>query len=598
MEYATRVACGFGGKEAYERSRQNAARNTWRMIRRFKYSWAFPIRELKYETEDGPLLLPYHSPIDVCTYLMTRHPEVLCGGFSSSTEIEALLSSWWENYRVTHPSHVVFGRNEEDGILSRTLAIALYGDEGRGRRRGNTALVSMETVFGIRTASQMRRGTHHCLQCTQCSKFDAIDGRYQSLSKPSLCSLGPLAFADTNMREHSFLSKIPLFVLPCTLYKKYPCLLEFMLEQVSREFRQLCFEGVEARNEHWTVAVIGMKGDMKWHAEIGCLERYYGKKSRKRALEMCPECLAGSHNCPYEDLSSVPKWVGTMWARRPWIVAPSIGSILPFDRCVPERVLRRDPFHVTRLGIYRHFVASVLGLLVEWYYFGVDGEANNIDIQLTRAHGSFTLYCTTFQKCPALRSFSKSLMMWKTKSYFPYMNVKASDCALLLSWLVCILPGMIGEAEDPDEASMLKMALEVARAMLSFSHAMYTHGLLLSHECCRSMLGHGEVFLRGYSWLAQKSMDKGLSLFAMIPKVHMCKHFLVDMDAALRAPRGLYLNPAAYGCDTNEDVIGKICRLSRRADPRSMQKRVLQMYQAKAFALYKRFLRVSQTRRK
>ena len=75
----------------------------------------------------------------------------------------------------------------------------------------------------------------------------------------------------------------------------------------------------------------------------------------------------------------------------------------------------------------------------------------------------------------------------------------------------------------------------------------------------------------------------------------MCKHFLVDMDAALRAPRGLYLNPAAYGCDTHEDVIGYV---ASKGEPMLEVKKVLQMYQAKAFAFHKRFLRVSQARRK
>lgn len=49
--------------------------------------------------------------------------------------------------------------------------------------------------------------------------------------------------------------------------------------------------------------------------------------------------------------------------------------------------------------------------------------------------------------------------------------------------------------------------------------------------------------------------------FGLVPKVPMLWHFVYDMKLALQSDDGLYINPAAFSCDMNEDLIGKVCRV-------------------------------------
>ena len=578
-----------GTKEAISgtRRRTNTARNAHRMIQRLGLRWRIPISEIDFDTGEECLKLPYLSPIEICKFLIGKHPEVLCGGFREDSDIANLLGSWWENYGFNHPGHAV-GTSDMQHDRAFCIPISLYGDEGRGRRRGNTALVTMEATFGLHTAVNARE-QNSCCGCDQCDPNEFVKAQNPAHGEPEKFEndLGLVGFATTNVKEHSFLSKVPLFLLPCTLYKKHAGLIEHMLEQIVKELRQLFYEGLYIRNKTWSIAVLGMKGDMKWHAECFNLCRYYAKRGRKRALSMCPECEAGKPGFPYEDLRAAPAWKRTCYRTRPWVLEPVLAA-LPCDAKAPEKMIRRDIFHLTKLGLYRHFVASTLVLLVHWRYFKVAGESNAAPEQLVRAHGCFRLWCLTFHKTPALRSFTRNLLMWKNNSTFPWMNAKGSDVMLVLGWLADYLPILTREARHPEHKQIMEIFLEVARHMLAFTKSLNTHFLLYSRRCCLTLFQHGNAALTGYAWLAEKSLPLNVCAFALVPKVHMVKHTVVELQDASQWPKGLLLSPMIFACETNEDVIGKICRLSRRTDGRTMEKRVLEMYLTKAFLLHKR----------
>eukprot|EP00438_Fugacium_kawagutii_P001047 Skav201074 [mRNA] locus=scaffold4522:7427:8401:- [translate_table: standard] len=317
-----------------------------------------------------------------------------------------------------------------------------------------------------------------------------------------------------------------------------------------------------------------MKGDMKWHAECFNLSRYYAKKGRKRALSMCPECLAGQAGYPYEDVGRRPKWKRTCDFSRPWVLDPVLSEI-PFDQKAPEKMIRRDVFHLTKLGFYRHFTASALVLLIHWRYFIIAGESNAAPEQLCRAHGCFKLWRATFHKTPALTSFTRNLLMWKNNQAFPWFNAKGSGVMLIL-------------ARHPEHAQVMRVFCDVAENMLAFTKSLNTHFLLYSQDCCKKLLAHGQAALTGYAWLAQKVLPMNVCGFAMVPKIHMVKHIVVELENATHWHQGLLVSPMTFACECNEDVIGKICRLSRRTDGRTMEKRVLQMYLTKAHLLHKR----------
>ena len=120
----------------------------YRLINRLGLKWDIPITEVIFHTDVGlDLPIPYIKPSDALAYMLKNTPEVVLGGFASFQEGGAsLLHGFWEAYRTHHPSHQVFEQHE--GSLQYCLPFYLYGDEGRGRRRGNTAMFMMDFPFG------------------------------------------------------------------------------------------------------------------------------------------------------------------------------------------------------------------------------------------------------------------------------------------------------------------------------------------------------------------------------------------------------------------------------------------------------------------
>lgn len=141
---------------------KNASRDTHRMIRRLGRYWKIPITELQFPILGNKgahvesLSVPYINPVDLFSFFLANHPEAVWGGFSEPHEASSLLTSWWDGFKAVQPSHVAFAHHA--GSLGETIPILLYGDEGRGRRRGNTAICSIEVPFGLETARTTRGG--------------------------------------------------------------------------------------------------------------------------------------------------------------------------------------------------------------------------------------------------------------------------------------------------------------------------------------------------------------------------------------------------------------------------------------------------------
>ena len=576
-------------------SAKNASRAAHRMINRYGFKWRIPISEMQYKFGTQTLHLPYMSPIDIYTYLIAHHREILFGGFTEDCDVQNLLESFWCEYRNVHPGHQLFQDNGPEGTetFGSVIPAVIYGDEGRGLRRGNTALVTLESPFGLSSAEKYRNNDH-AFTCDKCDPDSGLQQQYP-------CAHGcpaqvPLAaYASTNFKEHVFLSRVPLFLVPCSLYKEHPDLLQFMVHKISQELKKLYHEGLVIGERKYRVALLGMKGDAKWLAQMRSLVRWYGKKGRKRNLAMCAECYAGLDRFPYEDVGAEPAWARTLWRSRPWDPESEPCFLdIPFDEREPERFLRRDLMHIGKLGLYRHHTASVICTLITWKLFAWQDAKNDIPTQLQRAHGHFKLWCMTNHRSPSLRSFSRTLFNWTNKSTYAWMNIKASDAVLVNQWIQeALLPSALDQFSDPRRTGMLKVMLEVSLSLSRFSKVLFSHNLLTTRRCCLQLYEHGTRALNGYAWLASEIAP--VCAWAMVPKLHMYKHVIHDMKLFLEnsAGRGcaskLFLSPLAFSNEANEDMIGKCCRLSRRVDSRIMQQRVLELYLVKAKLLHTRW---------
>ena len=579
-----------GSVHTSERSRDaNASRNSRRMIERLGLRWKIPISELIFEVEGHPIVIPYISPIDLMKYLLECHREILLGGFKNLDDGVDLLKGWWQNFQRMQPTHQVF-QHRDSQELGYTVPLYLYGDEGKGKKRGNTAVFSIETPFGLHTALQKRDGKH-CLDCKKCCPTNQTVEKFKPLVEQP-AERDTIGFATTNFKEHSFLSRFLLWVVPCELYKTHPGLIPFIMGKISKELRTLFLQGVVVQNQTWTFAIAGMKGDSKWHNSMGNFVRHFGTKGRKRSLLMCYECLAGSDSRPYEDVSFSPSWKDSVYTTRPWDVPPPV-SIIPHDSMAGERLFKRDIFHIMKLGCMRHYVGSVLVSLIAWNYFRIlpaPAEGNSADVQLQRAFGHFRLWCHTFSKTPSLRSFSRRLFNWPNYRTYAWANTKGSDTYLLCQWLVTLLEQLsLQPLLDPSHGHMFTVMIHVGRAALEFFRLLYPHYLFLPRGCAMCAYEHGTRFLHGYAWLAEKSLnDFGVCAWAMIPKIHMLRHTTLELQASLEAGSPLVLSPLATACDQNEDLIGKLCSLYLKVQSRYAMRRVLELYLVKVRVLQRR----------
>ena len=125
------------------------------MIHRWGISWKVGLDHFDFQDPEGnTTTFPYLSPHKLLEYFVARHPEVVLGGFSSVAAGSAAVAAFWRAYKPLHPGHRVY--SEHGSTLPYVLPIAVHGDEGRGKRRANTSIISIEAILGIFSAIHHR----------------------------------------------------------------------------------------------------------------------------------------------------------------------------------------------------------------------------------------------------------------------------------------------------------------------------------------------------------------------------------------------------------------------------------------------------------
>ena len=570
-----------------EPSGSNASRHAWRAFRRLKYGWSIPTSSFKYALgNDEYLDVPYYSPKDIFKYMVTNHPSLLVGGVIDHKQRARHLQAFWAAHRLLYPNHRVYG--EHPHSLCQVIPFCIHGDEGRGKRRGNTIVLSVESVIGIHTS------VDDVGWLCDCCPSDHAMSRFQTRAT-NMCALWEdcILSQKTNMQGHSYLQHYPVFVLPGSMYKQHTGLLQACLQQMSIELRQCFFEGFQDDKGHcYFGALVGSKGDLKWIAKAAQLKRCFEHVGRKRDIEMCHECGAGSQEHPFEELTTeFPSWTQTIHSQRPWDEDnPPHMSTIPYNLSEPESQLKRDVFHLCKVGIYRDFVGSAIAWFASVGYFG----RGDVDTKLERAHSVFALFCQTTKRTPALRSFNKRFFNYLNLTSFPWTNSKGSDTMHLVAWIQVFSVACRNSPVHRDHLEVKDLMHQTAMAASNFFHNMNNHGLFLKvFPCGVSLWAEVRTFIRGYAALAHKCFSTlNFPGFSIKPKIHLLRHSEHELVQWLSNPQVHYiLNPLAFGCEQNEDFIGRACRLSRRCDTRTLCVRVLQSITLKGDMLHRKWVK-------
>ena len=461
-----------------------------------------------------------------------------------------------------------------------TIGNLFHGDEGRGVRKGNTVVCSMETPIGLDSY------TSDCYSGEPCCRQHGDRVR-------------PVDFQNVNLRFHSFLTKFLLFLLPGKVYKDNngSNIMDGLLRVVFQDLRALYYEGVQIGSRVWNLACIGCKGDLQWFLKLGGLQRSFARLSHKSEQECCHECLAGGPQYPWEDLSENPAWAATSYKVIPWTEEPSSGMLLvPYDRSKPEAILKRDVFHIAKVGVLQDFVASAMLLVLELGYF--PGESNARSSQLERLHSHFNLFCSAKGRSPALHSFTKQFLNCPTRKHYAWCKSKGSDTVLLVQWVVVLAAACLNAMRDPQHAKILRAIRAAAQSADAWLKKLYSHGLWWKPSCGRAVLQLGNRFLKAYNYLAFEALQMQFPAFAMKPKIHLLAHVLQDLRTALSQGSSRILSCNVNNCEMNEDFIGRICRLARKCHQKRVMERVLNMYLVKAHLLHKRYVKSRDRKRK
>ena len=205
-----------------------------------------------------------------------------------------------------------------------------------------------------------------------------------------------------------------------------------------------------------------------------------------------------------------------------------------------------------------------------------------MDSRLERAWKHFQLYLeTTGFHVSGLRSFSRDKMHFSSGFQYPWLGIKASDCPVLLKWLILILPFAIAdETMTAEQVKVLKWVESAATGGLHWTQSIHGHGIWLPVSCAIRLRKAIQAFQSNYAKLAQWCLVRKQSLYGLTPKLHAMSHFRCDLDSAIMQGHGVLLNPAVYDCGVSEDFVGRVSRQSRRISfkKRGFVKQLLQVY--------------------
>ena len=572
-------------------SGNNACRDAHTLVNKWGLSWKVKYSYLPLHIDGRDIEVPYISPKDFLKFLLGKHPELLLGGVDDLELGRKHLESFWQNYGEIHPEHVLFQEtNHTERRLSNTLPLAFHGDEGRGLKKGNTCVVMMETVLGLMDPKTPKNFT----RCETCFVGKGTANKHAlkegCMDCPSVSAEIPLSAQQvSNYKHHSFLTKYILSVLPHSYFKGTDLLVRLM-EKLCEDFQDLFDSGVDFQGGKMFAALTGMKGDLKWYQAIANLSRCFSKQL-KVGEPMCHQCMAGTPDLEFEDTSHNPPWEQSEYTERPWEEEdPPVIARLPFDSQRPEMILRRDVFHNAKQGTFRDYIASTVLLLCKLGYFTDPNSGNNRDTLLERAHSHFRLYCHATGKSPALRSFSSSFFNVSRWTDFGWINCKGSDTSLCMSWLRVLTATLVLDLKSEDHRQTLEAMTRAAAKGERFFKILYSHGLWLSRHCTGAMYESLHSFLAAYNQLAFLSLyTHAFTGYAKKSKIHMLAHEKQDLRKVLKTAKHFALSPIAFACEGNEDMVGRLSRLSRRVSQKWAAHRTLDLYLIQCKTVHRRF---------
>ena len=237
-----------------------------------------------------------------------------------------LVDEYWKRYQVVDPAHPVFSLHRGREMF--VLQLNLHLDEGRTHKKSSIMVCNFQPVLGGNPEPDYDKEELH-----------------------------------TNLKYSSYCTRLLLFVMMKSAYKKDSKPFYTMLESIAQELLHLWTNGVEvvfgSHKITLYVCMMAMKGDWPILAKVGLMERFFGRKTRSNAANaggICHLCLGGQDGFPYHDFSAEARWRTTYLRHDPF---KGVGPLA----CLPHHspmFYRFDVFHCCHKGIMAELAGSAL----------------------------------------------------------------------------------------------------------------------------------------------------------------------------------------------------------------------------------------------
>ena len=537
--------------------------------------------------------VPYLKPSDYLSCLLKEHDHLVWAG----GDPEARCEAFWRAYFQFQPSHQVFQQFSKDQ-LKRVLPLMVHGDEGTGSKKQPVSIVSFQTPWGTPTNERKFAKRKHLDNCSQCA---ARPWKPCCSAPPSSASASAEQAEDMRLRQqdleelekqwptvsgNSYSSRHLCFILPTYMVNKGPEVLHGMLETMSTDISNLFFQGLEmSSGVCYFAALVGLKGDAKWHAHTGNFVRSYLHLGDVKDHEICPWDNAGHADHPFEDCSDIASWVTTLFQSVPWS-QPGPFENIPFDTTMPAAKYRRDPLHIFKIGLARDVVGSLIILLARFYCaWDWPGDPVGLWPCMERAHKRFVLWCKAEKQTPHFKSFTKDFLHMSLVTDYAYTGSKGSDSMLLLRWLQFELGLAIQNGSHGQRDDLLRVGLRITTAARDCFRLLYSHGLWLGVNCMRALRDTVLTMTRGYSYMAKACVEMKFPAFSLKTTLHSWHHMVVEIDHCLQRCCTVFPNPLLWDCSQDEDFIGRSARVSRSTHVCTSSLRCVQRHLLKVKAI-------------
>jgi len=529
---------------------QNSERDVQRTMKNQKTKLDIPVKTI----ECNGVQVPWISPESWLQWIVKKGLWPTLAGCSPNDYQGASRnrSQFWENYQKVDPDFELFRIPNTD--LSRTAAFLVHGDEGRTLKRNALMVTSLQSALGCGYDEQRVPG----------QKADTSNLR-------------------VNFAGHSFVTRYVVNTMPKTSYESDPAIFDDAMDHVAKSLRKCFDEGCvdQVRGERFKIVVLGVKGDAPYLVKAAHFYRSYNTMA-KRGDErgppkgVCPYCLAGTNGFPAEDIStSSPCWLPTVGVKLPWLKRPAFIKHLLHNPSNPTEFFKSDIWHIVHLDFGRSWVASVVQTALPYL------PCQNLEQKWEWLTDDYLRWCRTSKKQAHVSKITAYLMSYGDTTGAMGQWSKGALSTNLLQWLVDLLGKIPG---DPD--GLLAQCRVATYRLNSLFRLLYRSGAFLTAEQAAFISDQGLSFLRTYAAMARVMYNAGKQwLFPLYPKLHVFHHLILTVRNTASST-GLCCSPMMYGCQMDEDVVGKTSRLSRRVNIRKVSQRALDRYLVAAFTAY------------